>query len=155
EEIEKRALPAGLELSEDVPRDLGFLAVSQDDLGQVDAPSVVPESCLRANAPERPGQELLLQGGVPIALVEVRPQIMALEVREDVPDQKRSALRPLHRRMAAAVRDPVERRGRVYEVPVKIPPSLVVGGLDAGHAAVVIDSQIRDVAGRATDLGER
>ena len=88
-----------------VARSLGLAAVAQDDVLQVHAASVVPVGRGVAHAPERRGQELRADRPVVVELVEVRPEIVALEVREDVPHHERGAVRTLEGRVAAAVVD--------------------------------------------------
>ena len=71
-----------------------------------------PYGDLAAHAPERPRQELLLQRAVPVAFVEVRAQIVTLEIRENVLDEKGLRLRHLERRIAASIGDEAKERSR-------------------------------------------
>src|SRR4029453_19260302 len=120
EELEKVSLLRRVELGKGVPRLLGLLAVPEDDLRQIDAAPVVTECPLCPNSPERPRQELLLQGPIPVALVEVGAQVVALEVREDVLDQERLELRFLQRRKPASVVHRIEKRRRRRKEVVQI-----------------------------------
>jgi hypothetical protein len=67
----------------------------QDDVVKRDAPAIVSIRCGRADAPKRTREKCLLQRSIVIALVEVRSQLVTLEVREDVFHDETVLLRTL------------------------------------------------------------
>src|SRR5262245_42194848 len=110
QELQDRQALLGIEAIERIARPSGFAAVPQDDLRQVDAPTVVSECDLAPDAPESARQEFLPDGSVPVPLGERGPEVVALEVREDVVNEERLELRSLQSRKAAAVVDDVDFR---------------------------------------------
>src|SRR6266496_1843692 len=91
ERVQKREYPS-LVVSRKRPKCitsyLGLAAVPKDDLCQIDAAAIVTIRRGRTYTPKRRGQKLCSQGTVVIALVEGRSQIVPLEIREDVSDEK-------------------------------------------------------------------
>ena len=68
-------------------------AVPPDDGVEVDTPSVVSVGRRRSGAPERLRDVLDDPRSVPVALLECRPQVVALEIGEDVLHHERSLVR--------------------------------------------------------------
>ena len=88
---------------EGVARLLRLAAVPQDHFAQVDAAAVVAVRRRRADAPQRLRHELRRERAVVVALVKRRPEVVPLQVREEVAHDERAAQRPLDRRMPRAV----------------------------------------------------
>ena len=81
----------------------------------------------------------MLQRAVVVSFVEVRPQIVALEICKDVSDEEGTQLRRLQSREAAVVIVLTkERRGRRKEI-VKDAVDRIVLGFHVGHTTIIID----------------
>src|SRR5688500_6296972 len=88
---------------------------------------------------------------VEVPLVELRAEVVALEVRENVAYEERLSQRELQRREARAVLDlAVEGRGGGKQA-VEAAGGRVVAGLDIRHPPVVLQGEIREVALGAAD----
>src|SRR5918993_1297630 len=70
-------------IGESITRLLGLAPVAQDHVFEGHATTVVPVRPGAAHSPERGGQELRPERAVEVPLVEVRAEVMALEVGED------------------------------------------------------------------------
>ena len=101
EEVEHMVLVRVRETDEVVARVYRLAAVTLDHLAQIDAPPVVAIGGRRAHAPERRRQELFLQRPVVGPLVEVRAEVVALAVGEDVTNERGAVRRTLQRRESA------------------------------------------------------
>ncbi len=88
-----------------------------------------------------------LQRAVVVALIKPRAHIVPLEIGEDVSHKELVSLRLLQRRIAAAVVEAVDQRGRTRKQIVEVPSRWIEHSLYISHAAIVIDHQVRDVAG--------
>src|SRR5438105_3956559 len=130
--------------------------MAQDDVVQPNATAVMTIGSGRTYSPQRTSKERSLERSIPVALVEVLAQVVAFEVREDVLDQERISQGQLQIREPAAIVHVLIESGGGGEHTVEdaISLSRVVHRLYVGHATVVVDSQIRNVAGRAANLGE-
>src|SRR5206468_1304008 len=102
---------------------------------QVDAATVVSVRRRRADAPERGGEEFRLYGAVVVALVKIRPEVVAFEIREDVSDHECAALGRLYGGHSGVVVSGVEQRHRRGEQAVE--PALfgIERRLQVGDAA--------------------
>ena len=118
------------EVDEVVARRQRLAAVTLDYLAQVDAAPIVAIRRRRAHAPERYCQELLLQCPIEVPFPEVRAQVVALEVGEDVFDEEGLQGRPLQVREGAGVIGFDEQRGGGREQVVENPPLNVEDRLD-------------------------
>ena len=123
---------------ERVARRLRLAAVAQDHLVEIDAAAVVPVRRRGAHAPQRLVMNSRPDRAVVVALVEVRAEVVALEVGEDVPHDERLQCRQLCSvgyPVPSSVRREQRRRGREQAVE-----DAALGGsytrLDVGDAPV-------------------
>src|SRR5262245_22744338 len=103
EEFDQRHLAVGREAREFIAGFLRLAAVPQNHFHEIDAAPVVAVRSGAAHAPQRLRHKLRAQRAVVIALVKIRPQVVALEIGEDVLDQKRLEGGRSQRRQSSAV----------------------------------------------------
>src|SRR5262249_59829073 len=89
EEFDQRNLVKPRKTRELIARFSRLAAMSQDHFHQVYAAPVVAVRRGAAYAPKRQRHKPRAQRAVIIALVKIRPQVVALEIGEDVLDQER------------------------------------------------------------------
>src|SRR4029077_457003 len=91
QERDQAVLVVRLQSGEGVAHSEGFTRVTENDVVQSHAATVVTVRSGASDTPQRPGEKLCLKCSVPVALVEIRSQIVALEIRENVFDDERIA----------------------------------------------------------------
>src|SRR6185369_3467713 len=79
---------------------------------------------------------------------------MPLEIAEDVLNKIGIPRRNLQRRVSTAIVEALDHGARGCEQAIEVSLDRVVDGFDVGHAAIVIDLQVGDVAGSAPDAIE-
>ncbi len=110
------------------------------------ATTIVAVTCSGTDTPEWRCQEVSPNRSVKLAFVEVRSQIVSLEVREDIPHDKAAEVRPLECRESAAI---VEGRegwsGRRKQPVERVPLSGIKRCLNVSDSPVTVDRQVGDV----------
>ena len=128
--------------------------MAENHFRQIDAPAVVAMPGNTAHAPECPREELSLKAAVVVALMEVRTQIVTLEVGKDILNQKGLEERRFQGREATAVVHETGQRRRGGKETIEDPAGGIEDRLHVRHAAILIDLKIRHMALRAADLRE-
>src|SRR2546428_3526910 len=154
EETNHSHLIAGRQMVECIARRLRFAAVTQDHLHEIDAATVMTVRRSGADAPQRRRHKLRPQRSVVVPLMKVWAEIMALEIGEDVLDEKGAELRRLQSGKSAVVIRLIKERGGGGEEIVEDAVGRIVNSLDICDAAVAVDLQIGDVTLRASNLAE-
>jgi hypothetical protein len=131
---------------------LCLAAVPQDDVIERNAAAIVSENALRARAPESASQESLLQGAVVIPLVEIRPEIVTLEISEDIFHHKLAAQWLFERRKSFAVVDHADESAGSSKQVIKNPLRRIVNSRDIPYSAIVVNLKIGDVTGNAAKI---
>src|SRR5215472_8541304 len=127
----------------------------QYDVIQRHAASVVPVRGGGTDSPQRASQEQSLHGAVPVPLIEVRSQVVALEVGKDVFHDEGIAQRQLESRIAAAIVFGVVEGSCSGVEGIEDAFRCIVQGLDIRYATIMVHGEIRYVAGTAADLHEQ
>ena len=151
-------LRSSLSSGEGVSARLRLAAVPQDDLGEVDAAAVVAIGRRCPHAPQRRRQELLLHRAVVVALVEVRPEVVPLEIREDVVARRTGRSSGLLQRPGARCRrrrrrSSGRRRGEETVEDRRARGSYAVSTSATRRSCSIVE--VRDVAPSASDLVEQ
>src|SRR5665811_1807358 len=119
QERDQAALIVGLQRSERVPSSEGFAPMAENDIVQCHAAAVMAVGPGASDTPQWSGQKLRLQRSIPVTLVEVRPQVMPLEVRKDVFHHERIFQRQFQQWLSTAVVLRVIQRARGREQAVE------------------------------------
>ena len=129
--------------------------MSQNDLGQIYAATIVAVRRGCSHTPKRRRHELRASRAIVIPLVEVWAEIVPLEVREDVTDEKRLQTRPLQTREAASIVNRGEQRAGGSEQVVKDTLRGVIYRLDIRDSSIKVYLKIRNMTLRTPDAFER
>src|SRR5215470_13723359 len=142
------------EVGKCISRRLGLATMAQDYFKQIDAAAVMTQRSETSHAPKRSGEELGLHRAVPAAFVEIRPEIVTLEIGVDILDYERLPVWHHQGRIAGSVIHFVEQCGRSGKQAIENPFFGVINRIYVGHATIMIDCKILNVASRAPQLIE-
>src|SRR5712691_6202439 len=107
-----------------------------------------------SHAPKSPGEELGLDRAVPVAFVKIRPEIVTLEIGENVLNHEGLPIGHHQRRISTTVIHRVDQCGCGGKHAIVNSVYGVIDGVYVGYAAIVVDRQILNVACRAPKLVE-
>ena len=113
---------------------------------------------VRRRSPDSPqwrSHHLSVKRAVVITLIEVRPEIMPLQISEDILSDKGLHRCDFERRQAGSIVDGLHELCRGCEQPVETALFGIELRLDVRNAAIAIDLQIGDMASGAADTIER
>src|SRR6266446_7441803 len=107
-----------------------------------------------AHSPQRPREELVLRCAVPVAFVEIRPQIVTLEVGEDVLDHEWLLVGHHQGWIPGAVVHRVKQRGGCCEQAIENAVDRVKNSVYVRYPTVLVDRKVLNVTTRAANLVE-
>src|SRR5262245_28283778 len=91
-------------------------------------------------------------GAVKVTLMKVRPEVVALQIRENIAHQKGAEQRRLQGRQPCAVMAYIMERGRRGKEGVEDALARIIHRLNIGHQPVSCEREVRDMALRATNF---